>query len=152
MPQLSFHTPLGALTVSEADGAVVAVDWGWGRDQDGTALLAAARDQVQEYFDGERGGFDLPLALHGSAFARAVLQAVQAVPCGQTVTYADVARQVSGGAAAVGRVLASNPLPILVPSHRVLGRAGLGPYPEEGGGRVAKRFLLALEARWQTPG
>ena len=149
MPQLSLHTPLGALTVSEADGAIVAMDWGWGRDQADTALLRAAREQLHEYFDGGRGGFDLPLMVAGSAYAQAVLAAVQAVPCGRTITVAVLAGQSGGTAAGVGRVLAANPLPILVPSHRVVGKAGLGPYPDEAGGRDAKRFLLALEARWR---
>lgn len=142
------HTPLGTLTLSELDGAIVAVDWGWGRDQADTALLAAARDQLHEYFDGERGTFELPLRLDGSDYARSVLAAVQAIPPGQTLTYAELAAQTGGTASGVGRVLAANPLPILIPSHRVVGKAGLGPYPEEAGGRQAKRFLLALEKRW----
>lgn len=152
MPQISFHTPLGPLTISEDNSALVALDWGWGRDQEETPLLLAARDQLQEYFDEERGCFDLPLAQHGSACARAVFDVVQAIPCGQTMTYAGVARLTSGTEASIGRVLATNRLPILVPSHRVLGRTGPGAFPEEAGGLAAKRFLLALEARWRRLG
>ena len=60
MPQLSLHTPLGALTISAEDDAVVALDWGWGRDQTPTALLRDACDQLHAYLDGERTAFDLP--------------------------------------------------------------------------------------------
>ena len=60
MPQLSLHTPLGDLTLSEEDGAIVALDWGRGRDQQPTPLLLRARDQLHDYFDGTRTSFDLP--------------------------------------------------------------------------------------------
>ena len=147
MPQLSFHTPIGMLTVSELDGAIVAVDWGWGRDQVETTVLTAARDQVQEYFDGLRTVFDVPITLGGSLYARQVLTAVLWLNYGQTMTYAELAAHSAGTAASVGRVLAGNPLPILVPSHRVLGKTSVGRFAEEAGGAATKRYLLALEAR-----
>ena len=65
VPQLSLHTPIGDLSVSEEDGAIVAVDWGWGSEQTETALLRRARDQLHAYFDGELTAFDLPLAPRG---------------------------------------------------------------------------------------
>ena len=68
MPQLSILTPIGDLTVSEEDGTIVAVDWGRGSVQDHTPLLDRARGQLQEYFDGDRLDFDLPLAPEGTAF------------------------------------------------------------------------------------
>ena len=147
MSQLSFHTPIGALTASEVDGTIVAVDWGWGRDQAETAVLTAARDQLQEYFDGQRTVFDIPITLSGSPYARQILSAVLRLEYGQTTTYAELATRASGTAASVGRVLAENPLPILVPSHRVLGKTGVGRFAEEAGGAGTKRYLLALEAR-----
>ena len=70
MPQLSLHTPLGEVTISEDGGAIVALDWGRGRDQEATPLLFQARDQLQDYFDGKRMSFDLPLAPEGSAFQK----------------------------------------------------------------------------------
>ena len=62
MPQLSLHTNLGEVTISQDGDAIVALDWGRGRDQEATPLLLKARDQLQEYFDGRRLSFDLPLA------------------------------------------------------------------------------------------
>jgi methylated-DNA-[protein]-cysteine S-methyltransferase len=61
MPQLSLHSPVGDLSLSEEDGALVALDWGWGRDQTPTPLLKEAVRQLNAYFDGKLTGFDLPL-------------------------------------------------------------------------------------------
>ena len=146
MPQLSLHTPLGDLTVSEEDGAIVAVDWGWGRDQDGTTLLRQARDQLQEYFDLGRTGFDLPLAPPGSPYRRRVWAALCAIPAGQTRTYTEIARVAGGSARSVGQANGANPIPVLIPCHRVVAAGGLGGY-SGGYGLDTKRFLLQLESR-----
>lgn len=146
LPQLSLHTPLGDLTVSEEEGAIVAVDWGWGRDQNGTALLLDARAQLQAYFDGRRSGFDLPLAPAGTAYRRLVWAALRAIPPGQTRSYAEIARVAGGSARSVGQASGANPIPVLIPCHRVVAAAGLGGY-SGGDGLATKRFLLQLEAR-----
>ena len=146
MPQLSLHTPLGDLTVSEEDGAIVAVDWGWGRDQDETPLLLLAREQLQEYFDGVRVAFELPLQPQGTAYRRRVWAALCEIPPGATRTYADIARVAGGSARSVGQANGANPIPVLIPCHRVIASAGLGGY-SGGDGLDTKRFLLQLEAR-----
>jgi methylated-DNA-[protein]-cysteine S-methyltransferase len=146
MPQLSLHTPLGDLTVSEEDGAIVALDWGRGRDQDATPLLLRARDQLQDYFDGTRTAFDLPLAPHGTAFRRKVWDALCTIPAGQTRSYLDIARQIGCRAPrAIGQANGANPIPILIPCHRVVAADGsLGGY-SGGEGEATKRYLLDLE-------
>ena len=146
LPQLSLHTPLGDLTISEEDGAVVALDWGWGRDQVETPLLLRARDQLQEYFDGERTCFDLPLAPHGSAYRRRVWAALCDIPPGATRTYGEIARVAGGSARSVGQANGANPIPVLIPCHRVVGSVGIGGY-SGGDGLDTKRFLLQLETR-----
>ncbi|MGI4944222.1 MAG: methylated-DNA--[protein]-cysteine S-methyltransferase [Janthinobacterium lividum] len=146
MPQLSLHTPLGALTISEDDGMIVALDWGWGRDQAETPLLLRAKDQMQEYFDGERTSFDLPLAPQGTPYRQRVWAALQAVPYGETRTYRDIAASAGGVARSVGQANGENPLPILIPCHRVVASHGLGGY-SGGDGIETKRFLLEHEAR-----
>jgi len=146
LPQLSFHTPLGGLTVSEEDGAIVAIDWGWGRDQTETPLLLRAREQLQEYFDGLRTGFELPLAPQGTAYRRRVWAALCTIPPGQTRTYADIARLVGGSARSVGQANGANPIPVIIPCHRVVATGGIGGY-SGGEGLLTKRFLLQLEAR-----
>ena len=146
MPQLSLHTPLEDLTLSEEDGAIVALDWGRGRDQESSPLLLRARDQLQDYFDGTRSSFDLPLAPHGTAFQRKVWDALCTIPAGQTRTYLDIAQQVGCRAArAIGQANGANPIPILIPCHRVVGANGsLGGY-SGGEGAATKRYLLDLE-------
>ena len=145
MPQLSLHSPIGDLTVSEENGAIVAIDWGWGRDQIETSLLCRARDQLEAYFDGERDTFDLPLASSGSAYRRRVWQALSDIPFGQTRTYRQIAAVAGGSARSVGQANGHNPIPILIPCHRVVATGGLGGY-SGGEGLDTKRYLLALEA------
>jgi len=146
MPQLSLHTPLGDLTLSEEDGAIVALDWGRGRDQAETSLLRRARDRLQDYFDGTRTAFDLPLAPHGTTFQRKVWAALCTIPAGQTRSYAEIAHQVGCRAArAIGQANGANPIPILIPCHRVVAADGsLGGY-SGGEGEATKRYLLDLE-------
>lgn len=146
MPQLSLHTPLGDLTVSEEAGAIVAVDWGWGRDQSETELLCAARAQLEAYFDGERTRFELALAPRGTEYRRRVWAALCDIPPGQTRTYGQIARLVGGSARSVGQANGANPIPVLIPCHRVVASADVGGY-SGGDGLATKRFLLQLEAR-----
>lgn len=146
MPQLSLHSPLGDLTISAEDGAIVAVDWGWGRDQDRTPLLEEARRQMQAYFDGRLSRFDLALSPAGSAYRRRVWAALCDIPPGQTRTYGEIARVVGGAARSVGQANGANPIPVLIPCHRVIAAAGIGGY-SGGEGLTTKRFLLQLEAR-----
>lgn len=144
VPQLSLHSPIGDLTVSEEDGGIVAVDWGWGRDQDETPLLRQARGQLEAYFDGRLDRFDLPLTPHGTPYRRRVWQALRGIPFGQTRTYVEIAVVAGGSARSVGQANGRNPIPILIPCHRVVASGGLGGY-SGGDGLDTKRYLLALE-------
>lgn len=146
MPQLSFRTALlDILTVTEEDGALVAVDWGWGRDQASTPLLQEARRQIEAYLDGARLSFSLPLAPAGTPYRQAVWAAANRIPYGAVRTYAEIARHVGGSARSVGGALGANPLPLLIPCHRVVAATGLGGY-SGGDGLETKRRLLHLEA------
>jgi methylated-DNA-[protein]-cysteine S-methyltransferase len=147
MPQLSFLTPLGPLTLSEEDGAIVALDWGTGRDQAETPLLLEAREQLQDYFDGQRPSFDLPLAPFGSAFRQKVWAALCAIPPGETRGYGDLAKALGTAARAVGQANGANPIPIIIPCHRVVGAGGLLGGYSGGEGPETKRYLLELERR-----
>lgn len=147
MPQLSLMTPLGDITLSEEDGAIVALDWGRGRDQTATPLLREARDQLHDYFDGRRLTFQLPLAPHGTPYQRRVWAALARIPAGQTRSYADIAREIASAPRAVGQANGRNPIPILIPCHRVVAADGtLGGYSGLDGPDT-KRFLLDHEAR-----
>jgi methylated-DNA-[protein]-cysteine S-methyltransferase len=144
MPQLSLHTPLGALTLSEDDGAIVALDWGFGRDQTTTKLLVEGRAQVQAYFDGTLKKFDLPLAPRGTPYRRRIWHALADIPYGSTCSYAALAARAGGSARSVGGANSANPIPIIIPCHRVVGSAGPGGY-SGGDGLETKIWLLALE-------
>jgi len=147
MPQLSLHTPLGEVTISEDGGAIVALDWGRGRDQEATPLLREACDQLQDYFDGKRMSFDLPLAPEGSNFQKRVWTALCAIPPGETRSYADIARTIGSAPRAVGGANGANPIPLFIPCHRVIAADGsLGGY-SGGDGPATKRFLLDHESR-----
>jgi methylated-DNA-[protein]-cysteine S-methyltransferase len=147
MPQLSLLTPLGALTLSEDEGAIVALDWGRGRDQEETPGLRAAADQLQDYFDGQRAEFDLPLAPFGTPFRQRVWAALRAIPAGETRSYGDIARLLGSSARAVGQANSENPIPIIIPCHRVVGSGGLLGGYSGGEGPETKRYLLELERR-----
>lgn len=139
------HSPLGDLTLTEEDGAIVALDWGWGRDQDETHLLRAACDRLDAYFDGAADDFcDLVLAPYGTPYRRAVWQALRAIPPGQTRTYRDIAQVAGGSPRSVGQANGANPIPILIPCHRVVAARGLGGYSGDGG-LADKLYLLELE-------
>ena len=108
------------------------------------AGLAAAATQLQEYARGERHAFELELDLEGTDFELRVWNALRAIPWGRTRTYGEIAQAIGepGSARAVGRANGRNPLPIIVPCHRVVSSTGLGGYS---GGLDWKQRLLALE-------
>jgi len=144
MPQLSLHTPVGDITIFEEDGAIVSLDWGWVPDQNRSSVLDRARDQLQAYFDGGLTAFDLPLAPTGTAYRRAVWQALCAIPYGETCSYLDIARKAGGSARSVGQANGRNPIPLIIPCHRVVAATHIGGY-SGGDGLPTKRWLLALE-------
>jgi methylated-DNA-[protein]-cysteine S-methyltransferase len=112
-------------------------------------VVTDAAGQLMEYFAGDRKEFDIPLELNGTPFQREVWTALAEIPYGQTVSYAELAEMVGRPKAfrAVGQANGSNPIPIVLPCHRVVASGGsIGGY---GGGVSTKRRLLALEgATW----
>ena len=143
------------MTLFDADDAIVALDWGHGCLAEGstsamaaTPLLHEAARQLQDYFDGTLAVFDLPLAPRGTTFRRAVWDALRRIPPGETRSYLDIAGEVGcRSARAIGQANGSNPIPILIPCHRVIAADGsLGGY-SGGEGAATKRYLLQLEAR-----
>jgi len=143
-------TPIGAVSVGVAQGRVCRVGFGAvpPTPRPADPVLAEALAQLRSYFAGTRTSFDLPVAdPPGSAFERAVWAELARVPYGQTVTYGQVATAVGdpGAARGVGTACHRNPLPLLVPCHRVVGAGG--KLVGFGGGLPAKRWLLEHEAR-----
>jgi len=145
MPHLSLNSPLGPLSVFEDGGAIVALEWGRANGGASSPLLKKAKTQLNAYFDGKLKRFDLPLAPAGTAFQRKVWKQLSKIPFGQVRSYGDVARAVSSAPRAVGGACGRNPLPIIIPCHRVLGRRGALTGYSGGSGIRSKEALLRLE-------
>ena len=148
MPTATLDSPLGRLVVHEEEGAIVALTWTDNDSavtQDDTELLREARRQLTDYFAGRRQSFDLPLRPAGSVFQRRVYAAMSAIPFGETRSYGAIAQETGSIARAVGGACGSNPIPVIIPCHRVVASGGrLGGFSAPGG-RDSKRRLLALE-------
>lgn len=143
--RITVKSPLGPLTVFERDGKIVALDYGRAGRDSVTPLLRLAAQQLGAYFRGHRKTFDLPLAPAGTAFQQSVWEGMQRIPYGRTSSYADMARALDSGPRAIGGACARNPLPIIIPCHRVLASGQrIGGYSSPGG-LDTKRFLLELE-------
>lgn len=148
-------SPIGPLRIVEHRGAITAIEFSPFRDGDGRPrgdrddahpVLVAAVGQLREYFAGERHDFDLPLAPDGSAFQRSVWEQLSTIGYGETASYGEIAARLgksSAASRAVGLANGANPIPIVVPCHRVIGANGtLTGYA---GGVDRKQQLLDLE-------
>jgi methylated-DNA-[protein]-cysteine S-methyltransferase len=144
MPSLCIPSPVGRLTIDEADEAIVAIRWADDPAGNGSPLLTEAARQLAAYFQGRLRHFDLPLTPGGSPFESRVWAGMQTIPYGETRCYGDLAQTIGSMPRAVGRACGKNPIPIVIPCHRVLAKAGLGGYSGNGG-LVTKQRLLALE-------
>lgn len=109
------------------------------------AFFSAAVSELQEYFSGRRRRFSIDIKPEGTPFQRTVWRALRRVPYGKTVSYGELARRIGnpGASRAVGMANGANPIPIIIPCHRVIGANG--DLTGFGGGLKVKRFLLELE-------
>lgn len=146
----SVDTPVGRIAITVSQTHVVRVGW---IDAEGpprplppdAPLLAEAGAQVQAYFERRLTRFDLPLDPAGTGFQRQVWQAMQEIPYGTWRAYGELSEHLGSVARAVGRACGQNPIPIIIPCHRVLASGGrLGGY-SGAGGRTTKLALLAHE-------
>ncbi|MEO9574976.1 MAG: methylated-DNA--[protein]-cysteine S-methyltransferase [Tateyamaria sp.] len=126
-------TQFGALTVSEDGGAIVRLTWGVSGRADSSAVLDAAVAQLAEYDAGTREVFDLPLHVNGSQVQQDVCTAMSQISFGDTCTYGDIAKQLGIPAQVVGQACGGNPIPIIIPCHRVMGAKGLTGFSGAGG-------------------
>lgn len=133
MKQRTVPTQFGDLTLTEEDGAIIALTWTRVQRQDASDLLDEAAAQLAAYANGEREDFDLPLRVTGSDFQREVCAVMSAIPFGYTVTYGDIAKQLGVPAQAVGGACGGNPIPVIIPCHRVMGAKGLTGFSGAGG-------------------
>jgi methylated-DNA-[protein]-cysteine S-methyltransferase len=148
MPRTVVDSPIGPLGLIASDAGLQAVLFGGRGIRAGgrSRVLSEAVRQLDAYFEGELVTFDLPLELHGTEFQRRCWLALGSIPYGQTVSYGEQARRLglgSDAARAVGAANGRNPLPIVLPCHRVIGADD--SLTGFGGGLHLKRFLLEHE-------
>lgn len=145
MPRRSLETATGRFSVTEEDDAIVAAAWGGAAHEDDTPLLREALAQLEDYFAGQRQAFDLPLEPVGNELQQAVWRALQAIPYGKTRTYGEIATAVDSLPQPVGQACGANPIPILIPCHRVVAAGGGSGGFSAPGGLATKYGLLKLE-------
>ena len=148
--QAVIATPLGRIGIRMAGDVISTLDYlaADAPDQPPTdAATAAVVTQLKAYFHNARYQFTVPLAPSGTAFQQRVWAALQAIPAGTVLTYGDLAQKLDTAARAIGGACRANPIPILIPCHRVVGRQGLGGYTGAltGDPLGIKRWLLRHE-------
>ena len=143
MLRKTVDTPTGPMTLTEKDGAIVRAEWESG-GMDDTPLLCEAAAQLAAYFDDPTQGFDLPLKVEASEFQQRVCDAMLAIPLGETRTYGELSKDLGVPAQAIGQGCGGNPIPVIIPCHRVLGANGLGGFSGLGGVET-KVWLLKHE-------
>lgn len=146
---LFVQSPIGVLTLVEADGALKELRFGEHAEPSealqATPLLRKAEQELDEYFSGKRKAFTVPLKPEGTAFQQAVWKVLLNIPYSETMSYGEVAKRIGNpkAARAVGMANHQNPLAIFYPCHRVIGANG--KMVGYGGGLPVKEFLLSLE-------
>jgi methylated-DNA-[protein]-cysteine S-methyltransferase len=153
MASLVLDSPLGPLTLVERDGRLAKLSWGARGTQGGARVLALAAEQLAAYFAGDRATFDLPLEPADTAFRQQYREALMATKPAQRLTYGQLAARMGyeprEAARAVGAACAGNPLPIIVPCHRVVVAAGKDHYSGPNGADdiKTKSWLLLHEVK-----
>lgn len=146
MIRCTVPTRFGDLIIVAEDDHITALTWGRAPAEESTDVLEEARRQLIAYDAGRLEHFDLPLDIKGSDFQRAVCAAMSAIPYGETCTYGDIAKQLGAPAQAVGGACGGNPIPVIIPCHRVMGAKGLTGFSGAGGVET-KVALLRHEGR-----
>lgn len=139
MPIRCFDTPTGSICVTEHAGAITRVAWDKGPAQP-SRLLDEAQRQIAAYFAGALTRFDLPLHMDGSETQQMICNAIAAIPFGDTRSYGDLAKALSLPAQTIGGGCGRNPIPLIIPCHRVLGANGLGGF--SGGTGIETKIAL----------
>ena len=145
MASLSINTPVGHLSLIEDQDVLVAVEWGTVANSDDSTLLLETKTQLNAYFDGRLTEFDLPVSPSGTAFQQQVWAEMRKIPYGKLRTYGDLAVAIGGSPRPVGGACGRNPIPIILPCHRVVGNDGEMAGYSGGRGVLTKQQLLRLE-------
>ncbi len=150
--QAKLYTPFSVLGIRCARDALTGIDFLPldERTKAPEGLFAAlVCEELMRYLDDPAHVFSIPIDPAGTPHQKKVWQALLGIPCGQTRSYGEIAAELASGAQAVGQACGANPIPVIIPCHRVLGKAGLGGFMKHAGGAPLdiKRWLLAHERR-----
>jgi methylated-DNA-[protein]-cysteine S-methyltransferase len=140
----TIQTSLGRLGLVEVDGAITKLLWAAEDAGQSTPVLKEGLAQLGAYFAGDLTKFALPLNAGVGDFGQSVLDQMIAIPYGYTKTYGEIAKAINSAAQPVGTACGANPIPIIIPCHRVLAQCGLGGF-SGAGGIETKVKLLRLE-------
>jgi methylated-DNA-[protein]-cysteine S-methyltransferase len=142
---LTIPSAVGPITIVAEGEVIIRIHIGGGRaGRNETPLLREAKRQLDAYFARLLTKFDLPTEPRGSEFERTLWRALERIPYGEVRTYGALAREIDGVARAIGAACGTNPIPIVIPCHRVVGSNSLGGY-SGGSGVATKQWLLLLE-------
>lgn len=143
MPESYIHTKIGNLTLTFTTDSLKRIDFGKQNTSSSTSSLPAT--DIKNYFSNPKSQIKTKLAPEGTPFQQRVWQALTRIPCGQTRTYGDLAIELNTSARAIGNACRNNPIPILIPCHRVVAKTGLGGYAGTTEGDVFNRKVWLLK-------
>lgn len=141
--KISFVSLLGPITIFEEGGKIVSLLFSYSEHSDSSPLLEKAKEEIEEYFQGKRKTFDLPLDAKGTEFQKRVWKELLDIRYGETLSYGEIGDRIGTKAyRAIGNACGKNPIPILIPCHRVVGKDNIGGFSL---GLDLKRKLLDME-------
>ena len=141
--KISFVSLLGPITIFEEGGKIVSLLFSYSEHSDSSPLLEIAKEEIEEYFQGKRKTFDLPLDAKGTEFQKRVWKELLDIRYGETLSYGEIGDRIGTKAyRAIGNACGKNPIPILIPCHRVVGKDNIGGFSL---GLDLKRKLLDIE-------
>ena len=145
MPELTINSPLGPLTLVEDNDALTNLLWCNTPSNNRTQLLSTAKEELDNYFKGKLTRFSVPLTVAGTQFQQTVCKSIAEIPYGKTSTYGEISKLLQSSPRAIGNACGKNPLPIIIPCHRIIGANGALTGYTGRRGINAKAFLLKLE-------
>lgn len=141
--KISFVSLLGPITIFEEGGKIISLLFSYSEHSDSSPLLEKAKEEIEEYFQGKRKTFDLPLDAKGTEFQKRVWKELLDIRYGETLSYGEIGDRIGTKAyRAIGNACGKNPIPILIPCHRVVGKDNIGGFSL---GLDLKRKLLDIE-------
>lgn len=141
--KISFVSLLGPITIFEEGGKIISLLFSYSEHSDSSPLLEKAKEEIEEYFQGKRKTFDLPLDAKGTEFQKRVWKELLDIRYGETLSYGEIGDRIGTKAyRAIGNACGKNPIPILIPCHRVVGKDNIGGFSLD---LDLKRKLLDIE-------